>query len=82
MKELEAVAEASGEAFLKQQNEVISKTGAITHIVVFAKGHNQDDYPSIIFFVDGEHGDADVRVDMSGTIESPIFSIRSVELRP
>ena len=82
MKDLEAVAETLGEIFLQQQNEVISKTGPITHISVSSKGHNQDGYPSINFFVDGEHGDADVRVEMSGTKESPIFSIRSVEPRP
>lgn len=82
MKGLEAVAERSGATFLQQHKEVLSKTGPITQVSVSSKGHNQDGYPSINFFVDGKQGDADVRVDVSGTKEAPVFLIRSVEPRP
>jgi hypothetical protein len=77
-----AVAEVSGATFLRQQEVVLSRTGPVIYTSVFARGRNQYNLPSIVFFVKGEIRDADVCVAASGTKNEPVYSIQYVELRP
>ena len=77
-----AMAESSGTSFLRQQNEVLSKTGPVIQTSVFSRGRNQYGLPLISYYVKGTQGEADVQVEVSGTEEAPVFSIRAVEPRP
>lgn len=81
LKSFGTIAEISGATFLRQQKEVLSRTGPVIQTSVFSKGRNQDGLPLITYFVKGEQGEADVQVEASGTEDAPVLSIRSVELR-
>lgn len=82
LKSFGAIAETAGTTFLRQQKEVLSKTGPVIQTSVFSRGRNQYGRPLITYFVKGEQGEADVQVEASGTEEAPVLSIRAVELRP
>lgn len=81
-KSFSAVAEKSGLIFLSQRSEVLSITGPIIRSTIFAKGHNQNGFPLITYFVKGEQREAHVQIEVAGTEESPILSIRAVEPMP
>lgn len=82
LKRFGAIVEVSGDTFLRQQKEVLSKTGPVIQTSIFAKGRNKNGLPLIIYFVKGEQGEADVQVEASGTEDAPVLSIRAVEPRP
>ena len=75
-----SVGESLAMAFVQQQNEVLSKTGKINSSFLTAKGNNASGIHIFIYSVKGDKGEVHATVEVSGSVDTPVFSIKTIEI--